>query len=163
MYSTIIVIKQGLLFTRTLDIDFDSSDDVFKDDINYDNDEMQENDISSVKHQININILQNCKDLKEKIKLALYDAMMAFELLKDKYKESWILYRIEKDDNIQNNSNFLLASMFHNRCTQSEVSDYLGYLAIPVASTASKKLFSDAENMMIVKRTSLLPTIFEHL
>ena len=49
MYSAIMVIKQGLSLTETSNIDFDSSDDAFEDDIDYDDDEMQETDVSSVK------------------------------------------------------------------------------------------------------------------
>ncbi|CAG8800074.1 24587_t:CDS:1, partial [Racocetra persica] len=37
------------------------------------------------------------------------------------------------------------------------------YLAISATLTASERLFSDAGNTMTEKRTSLLPTTFEHL
>jgi hypothetical protein len=37
------------------------------------------------------------------------------------------------------------------------------YLAIPVTSAASERLFSDAGNVMMVKRINLSPTTFEHL
>ncbi|GES76468.1 zinc finger BED domain-containing protein 1-like [Rhizophagus clarus] len=37
------------------------------------------------------------------------------------------------------------------------------YLAIPATSTPSEKLFSNAGNLMTVQRTSLSPSIFEHL
>ena len=37
------------------------------------------------------------------------------------------------------------------------------YLAILVTSAASERLFSDAKNVMTVKRTNLLPFTFEHL
>jgi hypothetical protein len=37
------------------------------------------------------------------------------------------------------------------------------YLAIPATSAASERLFSDAGNVMTVRRTSLLPSTFEHL
>lgn len=37
------------------------------------------------------------------------------------------------------------------------------YLAIPATSTPSERLFSDAGNIMTVRRTSLLPSTFEHL
>ncbi|CAG8618236.1 11227_t:CDS:2 [Cetraspora pellucida] len=49
-----------------------------------------------------------------------------FELLNAKYEKSQILYRIEENNNVQNYSNSLLASIFHNRCPRLEVSDYLG-------------------------------------
>ncbi|CAG8513583.1 6932_t:CDS:2 [Cetraspora pellucida] len=50
----------------------------------------------------------------------------AFELLKAEYEKAQILYRIEENNNsVQNHSNSLLASMFHKRCLQLEVSDYL--------------------------------------
>ncbi|CAG8759943.1 14976_t:CDS:1, partial [Racocetra fulgida] len=54
-----------------------------------------------------------------------------FELLKDKYEESQVLYGIGENNNIQNNSNSLLASMFNNRYSRSEVSDYIGVQEIP--------------------------------
>ncbi|CAG8720008.1 25516_t:CDS:2, partial [Racocetra persica] len=90
------------------------------------------------------------------------------ELLKAEYEEVQILYRTEeKKNNLQTNPNTLLASIFQNRSLQLEVSDYFGlaqkYLAIPATSTASKRLFSDTGNIIIAKRTSLLPTTFEHL
>ena len=37
------------------------------------------------------------------------------------------------------------------------------YLAIPATSAASERLFSDAGNVMTVRRTNLLPSTFEHL
>lgn len=37
------------------------------------------------------------------------------------------------------------------------------YLAIPATSTPSERLFSDAGNLMTVRRTSLSPSTFEHL
>ena len=37
------------------------------------------------------------------------------------------------------------------------------YLAILATSTPSERLFSDAGNIMSVKRTNLLPITFEHL
>jgi len=37
------------------------------------------------------------------------------------------------------------------------------YLCISAISTSSQRLFSDAGNIMIIKRTQLLPFIFEHL
>jgi hypothetical protein len=37
------------------------------------------------------------------------------------------------------------------------------YLAIPATSAASERLFSDAGNIMTVRRTNLLPSTFEHL
>ncbi|CAG8752810.1 15845_t:CDS:2, partial [Racocetra persica] len=210
MYGVITVIEQGLLsLARTSNTDFDSSDNIFEDDIIY-VDESQENYESYEKcRRININNLQNYENLKEKINKEAMLAMLldlrckplsfmseslkneTFELLKTKYKKSQVLYGVEENNNLQNHSNFLLASMFHNRCPRLEVSDYLGvqeilwnqcsltwwrnnqarfsvlsklarkYLAIPATSTASERLFSDAGNTMT--KTSLLPTTFEHL
>ena len=37
------------------------------------------------------------------------------------------------------------------------------YLAIPATLAASERLFSDAGNVMTVRRTNLLPSTFEHL
>jgi len=37
------------------------------------------------------------------------------------------------------------------------------YLAIPATSATSERLFSDVENVMIVRHTNLLPFTFEHL
>lgn len=37
------------------------------------------------------------------------------------------------------------------------------YLAIPATSASSERLFSDAGNVMTVRRTNLLPSTFEHL
>jgi len=37
------------------------------------------------------------------------------------------------------------------------------YLAIPATSASSERLFSDAANVMTVRRTNLLPSTFEHL
>ena len=37
------------------------------------------------------------------------------------------------------------------------------YLAIPATSAFSKRLFSDAGNVMTVRHTNLLPSTFEHL
>jgi hypothetical protein len=37
------------------------------------------------------------------------------------------------------------------------------YLAIPASSASSERLFSDAGNVMTVRRTNLLPSTFEHL
>jgi hypothetical protein len=37
------------------------------------------------------------------------------------------------------------------------------YLAIPATSASSEKLFSDAGNVMTVRRTNLLPSTFENL
>ncbi|EXX50684.1 hypothetical protein RirG_268390 [Rhizophagus irregularis DAOM 197198w] len=37
------------------------------------------------------------------------------------------------------------------------------YLAIPVTSATSEHLFSDAGNIMTIKRTNLSPSTFEHL
>jgi len=37
------------------------------------------------------------------------------------------------------------------------------YLAIPATSASSERLFSDAGNIIIVRRANLLPSTFEHL
>ncbi|CAG8726933.1 11536_t:CDS:2 [Funneliformis caledonium] len=37
------------------------------------------------------------------------------------------------------------------------------YLAILATSASSERLFSDTSNVMTVRRTSLLPSNFEHL
>ncbi|CAG8751472.1 12568_t:CDS:2, partial [Cetraspora pellucida] len=204
MYSAIAIIKQGLLlFSKTSDMDFDSADDVFEDDVIYedkDEDGVQEDCASNEKWcRIKINNPQDCTNLEGKIKSALYDAMIHYwnvpsdeamlatlldpwckplsfiseslkkkthELLKTKYEESQVMYGIEENDNLQSQSNSLLASMFQNRCPRFEVSDYLGAQEIPwdqSTSTTSERLFSDARNTMTGKRTLLLPTTFEHL
>ncbi|CAG8802168.1 22262_t:CDS:1, partial [Racocetra persica] len=229
MYSAITVIEQGfLLFSKTSNMNFYSANDVFEDDVIYDDDNRVQEDHTSNRKQrrININNLQNCTNLEEKIKSALYDAMVHYwnvpsneamlatlldprckplsfmseslknktiELLKTKYEESRVIYRIKKNDNLQSQSNSLITSMFNNRYPRLEVLDYLGaqeilwdqcpltwwrtnqkwfpvlsklarkYLAIPATSTASERLFSDARNTITEKRISLLPTTFEHL
>ncbi|CAG8510589.1 31982_t:CDS:2, partial [Racocetra persica] len=151
MYSAITVIKQGLLLDKTLDIDFDSFEDVFdndvicKDDKKYYMSNQQQINVSSNEAMLATLLDPQCKafsfmsrSLKKK----------TIELLKAGYEEAQILYQTEKEkNNLQTNLNTLLASMFQNRTT----------------STASEKLFSDARNTMIAKRISLLPTTFEHL
>src|SRR6185437_10100192 len=84
MYGAITVIEQGLIsFTsRALNTDFDSSNDVFEDDVVYEDDEdegVQMKYVSNEKRRrININNPQNCEKLEEKIKAALYDAMVHY-------------------------------------------------------------------------------------
>ncbi|CAG8563406.1 29500_t:CDS:2, partial [Racocetra persica] len=61
----------------------------------------------------------------------------------------------------------LLATMFRpNNAQIDEISDYIGIPEISYdqsTSTPSERLFSEAGNIMSIKRTSLLPITFEHL
>ncbi|CAG8698293.1 2404_t:CDS:2 [Cetraspora pellucida] len=71
MYSAITVIEQGLISTSgALNTDLSSSNDVFEDDVIYENDEnegVQANYASNEKrHRVNINNPQDCKNLEKK-------------------------------------------------------------------------------------------------
>ncbi|CAG8770826.1 21225_t:CDS:2, partial [Cetraspora pellucida] len=122
IYGVITVIKQKLLiYNNNSNIDFDFFCDVFDDDVVY---EEHYWNVPSNEDMLAALLNSQCKLLSfmsESLKNRV------FKLLKAEYEKAWVLYRIEENNNsVQNHSNSLLASMFHKRCPQLEVSDYLG-------------------------------------
>ncbi|CAG8477855.1 8354_t:CDS:2 [Cetraspora pellucida] len=139
MYSAIAIIEQGLLsFSKTSDMDFDSADDRCRIKINNSQDCTNlEGKIKLALYDAMIHYWNVPSD--EAMLVTLLDPWCKpfsfiseslkkkpYELLKTKYEESQVMYGIEENDNLQSQSNSLLASMFQNRCPWFEVSDYLG-------------------------------------
>ena len=233
MYDAITEIKNGVYNTydmRNECIDLTDHTTVFDDNVGIeDPDDDDEADDYPKQRKILINTPQDCKDLIEKVRYALYKAMnhywcvpqdegMIATLLDPRCKSLNFanesqrnhtkallreIYNVKKQELgviqqqvPQSTVNPLLQNMYANRHRhgrQDEIEQYMmieeidvntcpfkwwasqesrfpilsqlarKYLAIPATSAASERLFSDAGNVMTVRRVNLLPTTFEHL
>lgn len=228
MYSILEIISQKLLpdDSEVEIVDLSNPNTAFDDNIGYT--DAPEDDTEGFKsRKISINSPQNCFNLKNKVKTALYNAIkhywnvpqehgMLATLLDPRFKDlefasevvrTKTLEQIKKAyqdiNNLANNnqeiecslvkSNSFLARMFQNSNNLDEVDNYLAspkihfencplswwknnesrfpilsklakkYLAIPATSTSSERLFSQAGNIMTIKRTQLTAITFENL
>ncbi|CAG8552634.1 25253_t:CDS:2, partial [Racocetra persica] len=167
-----------LIFTENLEL----REVNYKDDENVFNDailnEDQADNIESINFQKQLNIPQNCTNFEERVKMALYNVMSYYWQVPS--DEGILAALLDPRLKYQTNTlpikqplpstSKLLASMYRSSNAQmDEISDYIGMpeisydQSILATSTPSERLFSDAGNIMSVKRTNLLPITFEHL
>ncbi|GBC00393.1 hypothetical protein RclHR1_03840015 [Rhizophagus clarus] len=187
MHQALQIIKRDICTTSTnesVNIDPTTLDTVFDEDVEYADSPEDEIDTRHPKgRKIYIETSQGCKDLEKNVKNAL-------SIYKN-YLDEDDDYNNEGDD--QYNNSLLASMFMQNTKESDEVTDYLAipqirfndcplewwkmsekgfpilsilakvYLCIPATSTPSERLFSNASNLMTVKRTQLSNSTFEHL